>query len=155
MRRTRTHHNTTAQTDAAAAVSVGHHVPVPNTQKRHRDQIETVEQVPVLGVVIPVRSDIRYPDKVPKGKRLLVFSFVQYLSRHSTDLILLLTDLRPALLPHPALPLALAQRPAGNDPQGDHKHQQHRPGADRHQGLQYKPEPAQSYVGTILEEDLK
>ena len=36
-------------------------------------------------------------------------------------------------------PLALPQRPGGDDPETDHEHQQHRPGADGHQGLQHEP----------------
>ena len=39
----------------------------------------------------------------------------------------------------PQLPLALAQGPAGDDPQADHEDKQHRPRADRHQGLQHEP----------------
>lgn len=34
------------------------------------------------------------------------------------------------------LPFALSQRPRGDDPQGDHEDQEHRAGADGHQGLE-------------------
>lgn len=37
------------------------------------------------------------------------------------------------------LPFALSQRPRGDDPQGDHEDQQHRTGADGHQGLKDEP----------------
>lgn len=37
------------------------------------------------------------------------------------------------------LPLTLSQRPRGDDPQGDHEDQQHRAGADGHQGLEDEP----------------
>ena len=36
-------------------------------------------------------------------------------------------------------PLTLPQGPAGYDPQGHHEHQQHRAGADSHQGFQHEP----------------
>lgn len=37
------------------------------------------------------------------------------------------------------LPLALSQRPRGDDPQRDHEDQEHRAGADGHQGLEDEP----------------
>lgn len=42
-------------------------------------------------------------------------------------------------------PLALPQRPGGDDPEADHEHQQHRPRADGHQGLQHEPEHRENY----------
>ena len=41
-------------------------------------------------------------------------------------------------------PLALPQCPGGDDPEADHEHQQHRPGADGHQGLQDEPADGES-----------
>ena len=35
-------------------------------------------------------------------------------------------------------PFALSEGPAGDDPQGDHEHQQHGAGADGHQGLEHE-----------------
>ena len=52
-----THHNTATEANTAAAIRVGYQVTVADRQESHGNQIQAVQDVRVLGVMVPDTHD--------------------------------------------------------------------------------------------------